>query len=81
MLEDARYDTTGSSRDQLSADGDGHSLVLLTDAWSYYPKFFDTQKIEKIPFRVKLVSKSDWSSTVVLLSGDHCIANGNPAAS
>ena len=29
-------------------------------AWSYYPKFVNTEKIEKNPFRVKLVLKSDW---------------------
>ena len=30
-LEDARFDTTGSSRAQLPADEDGDSAVLLTD--------------------------------------------------
>ena len=31
MLEDARFDTTGSSRDQFPADEDGDPVVLLTD--------------------------------------------------
>ena len=31
MLEDARFDTTGSGRDQLLADEDGDPVILLTD--------------------------------------------------
>ena len=47
-------------------------------AWSYYPKFVNTGKIEKNPFRVITGFKKRLVLLiVVLLSGEHCISVKN----